>query len=109
MRTNKACPFYEKNNESVPSMNVAMTEEEEGEIEKLIVEDDDELVKIDGTKMQLSGKLLKVTYLNDTLGRYRNLTQRTINIMTSFSTRMKLSAGHFSSKFRKTPLQVQVK
>ena len=61
MRTNKACPYYEKNNEVVPSMNVAMTEEEEVEIEKsLIVDDDEELVKIDGTKMQLSGKLFKV-------------------------------------------------
>ena len=43
MRTNKACPYYEGGSTSpVPSMNVAMTEEQEEEIEKELVADDGE-------------------------------------------------------------------
>jgi transcription initiation factor TFIID subunit 1 len=61
MRTNKACPYYEKNNESVPSMNVAMTEEEEVAIKQEFMDESEELVKVDGTKVQLSSKLLKVS------------------------------------------------
>jgi len=63
MRTNKACPYYEKNNETVPSMNVAMTEEEEVAIKQELIDDTEELVKVDGTKVQLSTKLLKVSDL----------------------------------------------
>jgi len=62
MRTNKACPHFEKNNEVVPSINVAMTEEEESAIkQQLIDEPEDQLVKVDGTKLQLSSKLFKVS------------------------------------------------
>lgn len=59
MRTNKACPLYQ-NSGSSTSLNVAMTEEQEEEIEKQLNTDDEDLVNVDGTKVKLSGKLLKV-------------------------------------------------
>lgn len=58
MRTNKACPLY-TNTGPAPSLNVAMTEEQEEEIERELNADDEDLVNIDGTKVKLSGKLLK--------------------------------------------------
>lgn len=58
MRTNKACPLY-TGTVPTPSLNVAMTEEQEEEIEKELNADDEDLVNVDGTKMKLSGKLLK--------------------------------------------------
>ncbi|XP_059489774.1 transcription initiation factor TFIID subunit 1 isoform X2 [Neocloeon triangulifer] len=59
MRTNKACPLYQ-NAGPAPPMNVAMTEEQEEEIEKQINEaDDEDLVNVEGTKVTLSGKLFK--------------------------------------------------
>lgn len=64
MRTNKACPLYQNSGSNAP-MNVAMTEEQEEEIEKQLNTDDEDLVNIDGTKVKLSSKLLKVCYLLD--------------------------------------------
>ncbi|XP_055587369.1 transcription initiation factor TFIID subunit 1 isoform X2 [Uranotaenia lowii] len=58
MRTNKACPLY-TGTVPTPSVNVAMTEEQEEEIEKELNADDEDLVNVDGTKVKLSGKLLK--------------------------------------------------
>ncbi|XP_063911046.1 transcription initiation factor TFIID subunit 1 isoform X2 [Zophobas morio] len=58
MRTNKACPLYQNSGSNAP-MNVAMTEEQEEEIEKQLNTDDEDLVNIDGTKVKLSSKLLK--------------------------------------------------
>ncbi|KAF2894065.1 hypothetical protein ILUMI_12106 [Ignelater luminosus] len=58
MRTNKACPLYQ-NSGPAPPVNVAMTEEQEEEIEKQLNTDDEDLVNVDGTKVKLSGKLLK--------------------------------------------------
>lgn len=58
MRTNKACPLYQTNGPT-PPLNVAMTEEQEEEIEKQLNTDDEDLVNVDGTKVKLSGKLLK--------------------------------------------------
>ncbi|EAT42378.1 AAEL006082-PA [Aedes aegypti] len=58
MRTNKACPLY-TGTVPTPSLNVAMTEEQEEEIEKELNADDEDLVNVDGTKVKLSGKLLK--------------------------------------------------
>lgn len=58
MRTNKACPQY-TGTIPTPSVNVALTEEQEEEIEKELNDDDEDLVNIDGTKMKLSGKILK--------------------------------------------------
>lgn len=59
MRTNKACPQY-TGAMATPSLSVAMTEEQEEEIEKeLNCDDEEDLVNVDGTKMKLSGKLLK--------------------------------------------------
>lgn len=60
MRTNKACPLYQNSGGSISSLNVAMTEEQEEEIEKQLNTDDEDLVNVDGTKVKLSGKLLKV-------------------------------------------------
>lgn len=40
-------------------MVVALTEEQEEEIEKQIFSEDEELVNVDGTKVKLSGKLIK--------------------------------------------------
>lgn len=58
MRTNKACPLY-TGTIPAPSLTVAMTEEQEEEIEKELNADDEDLVNVDGTKVKLSGKLLK--------------------------------------------------
>lgn len=58
MRTNKACPLY-TGTLPTPSLNVAITEEQEEEIEKELNADDEDLVNVDGTKVKLSGKLLK--------------------------------------------------
>lgn len=58
MRTNKACPLY-TGTIPQPSLNVAMTEEQEEEIERELNADDEDLVNVDGTKVKLSGKLLK--------------------------------------------------
>jgi hypothetical protein len=59
MRTNKACPLYQPS-APAPPVNVALTEEQEEEIEKQLNADDEDLVNVDGTKVKLSGKLLKV-------------------------------------------------
>ncbi|XP_050517356.1 transcription initiation factor TFIID subunit 1 isoform X2 [Diabrotica virgifera virgifera] len=59
MRTNKACPLYQATTGQNPPINVAMTEEQEEDIEKQINTDDEDLVNVDGTKVKLSGKLLK--------------------------------------------------
>lgn len=58
MRTNKACPQY-TGTIPTPSVNVAITEEEEEQIERQLNDEDENLVNIDGTKVKLSGKLLK--------------------------------------------------
>lgn len=58
MRTNKACPLY-TGTVPQPSLNVALTEEQEEEIERELNADDEDLVNVDGTKVKLSGKLLK--------------------------------------------------
>lgn len=59
MRTNKACPLYQPS-APAPPVNVAMTEEQEEEIERQLMNaDDEDLVNVDGTKVKLSGKLLK--------------------------------------------------
>lgn len=58
MRTNKACPQYNLNPNA--PVNVALTEEQEEEIEKQMNVEDEDLVNVDGTKVTLSSKLLKV-------------------------------------------------
>lgn len=59
-RTNKACPLYQATIGNTAPINVAMTEEQEEDIEKQLNTDDEDLVNVDGTKVKLSGKLLKV-------------------------------------------------
>ncbi|XP_015602536.1 transcription initiation factor TFIID subunit 1 isoform X2 [Cephus cinctus] len=58
MRTNKACPLYQSSMITAP-VNVAMTEEQEEEIERQLNTDDQDLVNVDGTKVKLSSKLIK--------------------------------------------------
>ncbi|KAJ8935569.1 hypothetical protein NQ318_001563 [Aromia moschata] len=59
MRTNKACPLYQNSSGTNAPINVAMTEEQEEDIERQLNTDDEDLVNVDGTKVKLSGKLLK--------------------------------------------------
>lgn len=60
MRTNKACPQYQNQATSpAPPVNVAMTQDEEEEIEKQMFTEDEQLVKVEGTKLQIAGKLIK--------------------------------------------------
>lgn len=61
MRTNKACPLYQNSIANTAPVNVAMTEEQEEEIEKQLNTDDQDLVNVDGTKVKLSSKLIKVS------------------------------------------------
>lgn len=63
MRTNKACPLYQNSITNTAPANVAMTEEQEEEIEKQLNTDDQDLVNVDGTKVKLSSKLIKVSAL----------------------------------------------
>lgn len=65
-RTNKACPLYQATIGNTAPINVAMTEEQEEDIEKQLNTDDEDLVNVDGTKVKLSGKLLKVSTLSIT-------------------------------------------
>ncbi len=65
MRTNRACPFFDKEDdeddpEFVPSRIVAMTEDEEAARHKELVNGADYLVQADGTKMHFSRKLMQV-------------------------------------------------
>ncbi|XP_055929152.1 transcription initiation factor TFIID subunit 1-like [Argiope bruennichi] len=57
MRTNKTCPLYQPA-APIPPVQVAMTEEEEEEQERAGLEDDN-LVKVDETKVVLSKQLVK--------------------------------------------------
>ena len=59
MRTNRACPQYALN-APPPPVNVALTQEQENEISKQLNENVDSLINIDGTKVKISGKLIKV-------------------------------------------------
>ncbi|XP_050296996.1 transcription initiation factor TFIID subunit 1 isoform X2 [Anthonomus grandis grandis] len=58
MRTNKACPLYQ-NIGGGGTPTVALTEEQEEDIEKQLNTDDEDLVNVDGTKVKLSSKLIK--------------------------------------------------
>lgn len=61
MRTNKACPLYSTSGlGGMPSLNVALTEQEEDEeYDRQFSADDQDLVNVEGTKLKLSGKLIK--------------------------------------------------
>lgn len=62
MRTNKACPMYAGNTSSTQPINVALTEEQEEEMEKGGIEESEELINVDGTKIKLSSKVIKVNF-----------------------------------------------
>lgn len=55
MRTNKNCPLYQDNNPS--SVSVAMTDEQVAEEESMMPQDD--LVKVEGTKITLGKAFLE--------------------------------------------------
>lgn len=57
MRTNKACPLYAG---STGPLAVALTEEQEEEIQREMTQEDEELVNLEDTKVTLSSKLIKV-------------------------------------------------
>lgn len=59
MRTNRACPQYALS-APPPPVNVALTQEQENEIAKQLNEDVEDLINVDGTKVKISGKLIKV-------------------------------------------------
>lgn len=64
MRTNKACPLYNQSgNGGPPVMSMTMPEEHEEEVEKPIIRttEDQDLVNVDGTKVKLASKLIKVS------------------------------------------------
>ncbi|XP_070411813.1 transcription initiation factor TFIID subunit 1 isoform X5 [Nothobranchius furzeri] len=59
MRTNKFCPLYNQTN-APPSNPVAMTEEQEEELEKTVIHNDnEELIKVEGTKIVLGKQLIE--------------------------------------------------
>nr|XP_005596101.3 transcription initiation factor TFIID subunit 1-like [Macaca fascicularis] len=59
MRTNKFCPLYYQTNVP-PSNPVAMTEEQEEELEKTVIHNDnEELIKVEGTKIVLGKQLIE--------------------------------------------------
>uniref|UniRef100_A0A4W3II94 Transcription initiation factor TFIID subunit n=1 Tax=Callorhinchus milii TaxID=7868 RepID=A0A4W3II94_CALMI len=59
MRTNKFCPLYYQTN-APPSNPVAMTEEQEEELEKTVIpNDNEELIKVEGTKIVLGKQLIE--------------------------------------------------
>ena len=59
MRTNKACPMYAGNTTTAQPVSVAITEEQEEEMEKDGIEESEELINVDGTKIKLSSKVIK--------------------------------------------------
>ena len=58
MRTNKECPMYNVAPVATPTAPVAMTEEQEEEIEKSDLVDED-LINVEGTKVKISKHLLE--------------------------------------------------
>ncbi|XP_050998691.1 LOW QUALITY PROTEIN: transcription initiation factor TFIID subunit 1-like [Acomys russatus] len=59
MRTNKFCPLYYQTY-APPSNPVAMTEEQEEELEKTVIpNDNEELIKVEGTKIVLGKQLIE--------------------------------------------------
>ena len=56
MRTNRYCPMY---NRYVPDRPVALTEEQEEDMERKLFQDSQDLVKVEGTKITLSKDLIK--------------------------------------------------
>jgi len=62
MRTNKECPIYQMNRaggDKPVTQPVAMTEEQEEEIEKPSIPDNEDLIHIEGTKLKLSKQLIE--------------------------------------------------
>lgn len=58
MRTNRYCPMYNRNN-LPPDRPVALTEEQEEDMERSLLGDTSNLIKVEGTKITLSKDLIK--------------------------------------------------
>ncbi|XP_077971618.1 transcription initiation factor TFIID subunit 1-like [Styela clava] len=58
MRTNRFCPMYNRSN-ALPDRPVALTEEQEEDMERAMFADSQNLIKVEGTKITLSKDLLK--------------------------------------------------
>jgi transcription initiation factor TFIID subunit 1 len=56
MRTNKECPLYNKSG-NLPPVQVAMTDEQIEDEHQILPEDD--LIKVEGTKLKLSKNLIQ--------------------------------------------------
>uniref|UniRef100_H3AV84 Transcription initiation factor TFIID subunit 1 n=1 Tax=Latimeria chalumnae TaxID=7897 RepID=H3AV84_LATCH len=68
MRTNKFCPLYYQTN-APPSNPVAMTEEQEEQLEKTVIpNDNEELIKVEGTKIVLGKQLIESAGLHSSQG-----------------------------------------
>ncbi|XP_023247191.1 transcription initiation factor TFIID subunit 1 [Copidosoma floridanum] len=87
MRTNKACPLYQNSIGNMNPMSVSTSEEQDEEIEKPFIPEDQDLVNIDGTKVKLSSKLIKQ--------HAEELKRRSLQLKTSKDT--------FLSRKRKRP------
>lgn len=60
MRTNKACPLYSTATGGLPGSSQTGPDEMEDEAERdMLGQDDEDLLNVDGTKLTLSGKLMK--------------------------------------------------
>lgn len=58
MRTNRFCPMYNRSN-SHPDRPVALTEEQEEDMERSMLAESQNLIKVEGTKITLSKDLIK--------------------------------------------------
>nr|XP_021521043.1 transcription initiation factor TFIID subunit 1 [Aotus nancymaae] len=88
MRTNKFCPLYYQTN-APPSNPVAMTEEQEEELEKTVIHNDnEELIKVEGTKIVLGKQLIErscasasyVTAITGPESQYTKTAQEIVNV-----------------------------
>lgn len=81
MRTNKFCPLYYQTN-APPSNPVAMTEEQEEELEKTVIHNDnEELIKVEGTKIVLGKQLIERSQHTTEKTLNRNLILRFVHIL----------------------------
>lgn len=63
MRTNKACPMYSSIPGPMPQpVSISTSEEHEEPVKHSVIEEPDELVNVDGTKIKLSSKVMKVRF-----------------------------------------------
>lgn len=75
--------MYAGNTSNTQPISVAMTEEQEEEMEKVGIEESEELINVDGTKIKLSSKVIKVSSrLGWVLTRYRGRSRSAVFILS---------------------------